>query len=59
MRKPLFGKEVERQCDPGWITDSTRSFSQGAQVMIRVLTGRRLEQLRREPEHPLRFVGGH
>src|SRR6476646_2825562 len=57
--QPFFGEEVERESDPGRITDSARPLPQRAEVVIGILARRRIEQLRWQPEHALLLVRSH
>jgi hypothetical protein len=59
VRQPLFGEKIERQRDAGRIAYSSGALSQRLQMMIGIFSRRRLQQLRGEPEHPLRFVRRH
>ena len=59
MRKAFLGEEIERKGDTRRVADSACPLPQGPEMMIGIFTGRRLQQLRGEPEHPLCLVGGH
>jgi hypothetical protein len=59
MREALLGEEIESEGDTRRVADSTCPLAQGAEMMIGIFAGRRLQQFRREPEHPLRLVSGH